>query len=225
MYIDITENTTPPSQLAKSQKYFNKVTLFFYDFILYGFISKYAWGCPTKTLDAHYASHITANHLDVGVGTGYLLNRVSFPSATPRLALMDLSLSCLTKTLTRLARYKPESYGQNVLEPITMNIKKFDSIGINSVMHCIPGSFKEKGIAFRHLKALLNDNGLLFGTTVLSKGVTQNWLSKIFVKFFNRLGVFINNDDSLIDLTEALRKYFQQVDITVVGSTAIFSAR
>ena len=224
MNIDKTENTKP-SQLVKSQKYFNRVTLFFYDVILYGFISKHGWGCSPKTLDAHYASHITGNHLDVGVGTGYLLDRVSFPGATPRLALMDLSLSCLTKTLTRLARYKPESYGQNILKPITMDIYKFDSVGVNSVMHCIPGSFKEKGIAFRHLKSLLNENGVLFGTTVLSKGVNKNWLSKIFMKFFNRLGVFINNDDSLNDLTEALRKYFQQVDITVVGSTAIFSAR
>jgi hypothetical protein len=225
MNIDKTENTMHPSQLIKSQKYFNPVSLFFYDLILYGFISKYAWGCPTKTLDAHYASHITANHLDVGVGTGFLLDRVAFPSATPRLALMDLSLSCLTKTLTRLARYKPESYEQNILEPITMDIKKFDSIGINSVMHCVPGGFKEKGIAFHHLKSLLNDNGVLFGTTVLSKGVSKNWLSSVFMQFFNYIGVFINNDDSLDELTEVLRSYFQQVDITVVGSTAIFSAR
>jgi Methyltransferase domain len=215
----------PQSKLIKSQRYFNRFTLLFYDFILYGFISKHAWGCPTKTLDAHYASHITANHLDVGVGTGYLLDRVTFPSATPRLALMDLSKSCLTKTLTRLARYKPESYGQNILEPITLDIKKFDSICINSVMHCIPGSFKEKGIAFHHLKSLLNDGGVLFGTTVLAKGINKNGLSTIFMKLFNKLGVFINNDDSLSDLTEALQRYFQHVDISVEGSTAIFSAR
>ena len=183
MYIDITENTAQPSQLIKSQRYFNRVTLLFYDLILYGFISEHAWGCPKKTLDAHYSSHITANHLDVGVGTGYLLDRVIFPSATPRLALMDLSLSCLTKTLNRLARYNPESHEQNILDPIKTDIKKFDSIGINSVMHCISGSFKEKGIAFHHLKSLLNDNRVLFGTTVISKGVPKSWLSNIFNVF------------------------------------------
>jgi SAM-dependent methyltransferase len=219
-----TENTVPP-QLIKSQRYFNQVTLLFYDVILYGFISKYAWGCPTKTLDVHYANHITANHLDVGVGTGYLLDRLTFPTPTPRLALMDLSLSCLTKTANRLARYNPEIYEQNILAPITLGTNKFDSIGINSVMHCIPGNFKEKGVAFNHLKSLLNDNGVLFGTTVLSKGVTKNWLARIFMKFFNFIGVFINTDDSLDDLTAALKKYFSQVDIAVEGSTAIFAAR
>jgi 2-polyprenyl-3-methyl-5-hydroxy-6-metoxy-1,4-benzoquinol methylase len=225
MNLYITDDTTQPSQLIKSQRYFNQVTLFFYDFILYGFISKYAWGCPTETLDAHYANHITANHLDVGVGTGYLLDRLTFPSARPRLALMDLSKSCLTKTLNRLARYNPEIYEQNILEPITMGVNKFDSIGINSVMHCIPGSFKEKGVAFQHLKSLLNDNGVLFGTTVLSKGVTKNWLSRTFMNFFNSIGVFINTADSLDDLTESLKKYFPHVDIAVEGSTAIFAAR
>jgi 2-polyprenyl-3-methyl-5-hydroxy-6-metoxy-1,4-benzoquinol methylase len=223
MSITISDNTPP--KLMRSQRYFNRVTLVFYDLILYGFISKYVWGCRPEILGAHYAKHIRANHLDVGVGTGYLLNRVAFPSDKPRLALMDLSRSCLTKTAHRLARYKPDTYQQNILQPITTGIKQFDSIGINSVMHCIPGSFKDKGIAFHHLKTLLNDNGVLFGTTVLAKGVKQNWLARHFMKFFNFIGVFINHDDSLADLTETLQKYFDQVDIKVEGSTAIFVAR
>ena len=223
MSLTITDNTSP--QLIKSQRYFNRVTLAFYDLILYGFVSKYIWSCPPEILDAHYAKHISVNHLDVGVGTGYLLNRVTFASDKPRLALMDLSPSCLTKTANRLARYNPETYQQNILKPIKLGVNQFDSIGINSVMHCIPGNFKVKGTAFQHLKTLLNDNGVLFGTTVLAKGVKQNWLARHFMKFFNFIGVFINHDDSLADLTETLQKYFDQVDIKVEGSTAIFVAR
>lgn len=223
MNLTITDNTLP--QLIKSQRYFNRVTLAFYDLFLYGFISNYVWGCNPKLLDAHYAKHISGNHLDVGVGTGYLLNRVSFPNTKPRLALMDLSPSCLTKTANRLARYNPETYQQNILQPIALGINKFDSIGINSVMHCIPGSFKDKGIAFQHLKTLLNDNGVLFGTTVLAKGVKPNWLARYFLKFFNFIGVFINHEDSLDELTEALNKHFKNVEISVEGSTAIFVAR
>lgn len=61
---------------ARSQRYFNRLSLFFYDALLYGVISKYAWGSSTALLDAHYARDVSANHLEVGVGTGYLLDRV-----------------------------------------------------------------------------------------------------------------------------------------------------
>ena len=90
-------------KVEKSQLYFNKLSLFFYDVILYGVISRHAWGASIARLDAHYAS---ANHLEVGVGTGFLLNRIRFPGQ-PRLALKDLSTACLETTRRKVARYAP----------------------------------------------------------------------------------------------------------------------
>ncbi|MCX4026076.1 class I SAM-dependent methyltransferase [Endozoicomonas sp. SM1973] len=209
-------------QVEKSQKYFNKLSLFFYDWILYGIISKYAWGCSTIRLDEHYRNYISNNHLEVGVGTGFLLNRVKFQSGDVRLGLMDLSQSCLQKTAKKVARYQPEIYQQNLLEPITNPIEPFDSISINYVMHCVPGGFKEKGIVFKHLKSLLNENGALFGTTVLFQGVPKGLFAKLVLAIMNKLGVFNNKHDSLEELRDCLSSNFSHVDLQVEGCTAVF---
>jgi hypothetical protein len=212
-------------KVARSQKYFNRLSLFFYDFILYRIVSRFAWGCPTSLHDSHYAGHISNNHLDVGVGTGYLLHRAVFSSDKPRLALMDLSVNCLNKAGGRLKYLEPEFYEQNILIPISERINKFNSIGVNSVMHCIPGSFKEKSIAFKYLSVLLNDEGVLFGSTVLYSEGKKNVFSDICLWLLNGLGVFNNLDDNVTDLRVCLDNYFDDVDIRVVGTTALFSVR
>ena len=71
---------------------------------------------------------VTANHLDVGVGTGYFLDRCYLPSQTPRVALMDLNSNTLEFTSRRIARYNPKTYRRNILDPINLNVEKFDSV-------------------------------------------------------------------------------------------------
>jgi SAM-dependent methyltransferase len=212
-------------KIERSQQYFNKLSLFFYDLILYGVISRFAWGSSTARLDAHYRKYVSANHLEVGVGTGYLLNRVVFPSTAPRLALMDLSTECLEKTRHKVARYKPEIYLQNLLEPIQSTPAQFDSIGINYVMHCVPGSFREKSIAFTHLGSVLAPGGVLFGTSVLSDGVKKNLLARPFMWLMNALGVFNNRKDNAADLKHFLGSHFALLEFEVHGVTAFFAIR
>jgi hypothetical protein len=209
----------------RSQQYFNKLSLIFYDFILYGVVSKYAWGTSIQRLDAHYKKYASSNHLEVGVGTGYLLNRIVFDSARPRLALMDLSVACLDKTKRKLSRYAPETYIQNLLEPLQQTIPAFDSISINYVMHCVPGSFKEKGIAFAHLKPLMSQDGVLFGATVLSQQVSKNVLAVAAMWLLNFLGVFNNRKDNAQDLKGCLDENFQVIEFEVIGVTAFFAVR
>jgi hypothetical protein len=211
--------------IKRSQQFFNKGSLFFYDFLLYGVISKYAWGCSIRRLEAHYQKYVRHNHLEVGVGTGFLLNRIEFDVPHPRLALMDLRPACLAKTKRKLSRYAPETYIQNLLEPISLKIEQFDSIGINYVIHCIPGRFKEKGVAFSHLRTLLSDNGILFGTTVLSDNIHKNWLAKPFMALMNDLGVFNNRNDNAQDLKAYLETHFQLIEFEVVGVTAFFAVK
>ncbi len=212
-------------KVDRSQKYFNTLSLFFYDAILYGVISKYAWKCSIDRLDQHYRTYLTSNHLEVGVGTGFLLDRVVFTSAQPRLALMDLSEQCLETTRRKVARYRPDIYRQNLLVPIEHAVAAFDSIAINYVMHCVPGSFKEKGVAFTHLGSLLSADGVLFGTTVLSQGVPKNLLARPFMWLMNALGVFNNQHDNADDLKSCLVKNFEMVHFEVIGVTAIFAVK
>ena len=92
-------------------------------------------------------------------------------------------------------------------------------------MHCVPGNFKEKGIAFSHLQPLLTENGVLFGTTVLSEGVHKNLLAKPFMWLMNYLGVFNNHKDNARDLKDFLENNFQLVEFEVIGVTAFFAVK
>ncbi|MET1076455.1 MAG: class I SAM-dependent methyltransferase [Pseudomonas sp.] len=218
-------NADARARTRRSQQYFNRFSLFFYDRLLYGLVSRRAWSCPPPELDRHYARSISQNHLEVGVGTGYLLDRATGLGPTPRLALLDLSSSCLEKTARRVARYAPTLYQRNLLEPIVLDAPGFDSIAVNFVLHCVPGGFAAKGVAFDHLKPLLNPGGVLFGATVLNRGVQKKPFARLCLALLNGLGVFNNRADDLHELRACLQRQFSQVEVRVMGVTALFVVR
>jgi 2-polyprenyl-3-methyl-5-hydroxy-6-metoxy-1,4-benzoquinol methylase len=212
-------------QVEAGQAVYSNRTLAVYDFVVLGVSNRFIWKCPTQELEQHYNKHLTANHLDVGVGTGYFLDRCRFPSPTPRIALMDLNANALAFTSHRIARYKPETYRRNVLEPLAIDAPRFDSVGINYLLHCIPGSIDSKAVAFDHLKALMNPGAVLFGSTLLQSGAPRSWLAKRLMAAYNKKGIFANERDDLEGLTRALNQRFRDVSVQVVGCAALFSGR
>ena len=84
-----------PEQVEAGQSIYTERTLATYDFILLGASNHFLWKCPTQRLLDHYNQHVSANHLDMGVGTGYFLDRCQFPTSTARVALMDLNRMAL----------------------------------------------------------------------------------------------------------------------------------
>jgi len=212
-------------QVAAGQAVYTKRILAVYDFVVLGVLNRFVWKCPTQRLEEHYNKHVTANHLDVGVGTGYFLDRCRFPSQTPRIALMDLNADALEFASERINRYKPETYRRNVLDPISIDAARFDSVGINDVLHCLPGSIESKTAAFDHLRALMNPNAVLFGSTRLQGGVQRNWMARRLMDLYNKKGIFSNQHDSLDGLKCALGQRFREVSVEVVGCAALFSGR
>lgn len=212
-------------QVAAGQAIYTKRTLALYDFIVLGVSNRFIWKIPTQRLEDHYNRYVTANHLDVGVGTGYFLDRCRFPSNTPRVALMDLNSDTLKFASQRIARYRPETYQRNVLEPISIDAGKFDSIGVNYLLHCIPGSIESKAVALDHLKAMMNPNAILFGSTLLQGGVPRNWAAKRLMAAYNKKGIFSNQRDGLDGLKRELSLRFRDVSVEVVGCAALFSGR
>lgn len=207
----------------RSQQYFTHTSLSVYDFLVLKLIARFAWQSPLPILIQHYQNFITSNHLEVGVGTGYLLAACERLNEHTRLGLMDLNRKCLKKTRERLIKYNPEIYWQDILKPIEFQTVKFNSIALNFVMHCVPGHFKEKGVAFRHLKTLLKEGGVLFGSTILWEG-KKNLLAQILMKNLNTMGIFNNTRDTKAALFEALNANFKKVEIEIVGTTALFCA-
>lgn len=204
---------------------YTKRTLAAYDFVVLGISNRFVWKCPTQRLEDHYNRHIRGNHLDVGAGTGYFLDRCRFPSPTPRIALMDANSDVLEFASRRIARYKPETYRRNVLEPISIDAARFDSVGLNYLLHCVPGSIRSKSVAFDCLKPLMNPNGVLFGATLLQGGVTRSWFAKRLMAFYNHKGIFANQQDDLVGLSRALNQRFRDVSVEIIGCAALFSGR
>jgi 2-polyprenyl-3-methyl-5-hydroxy-6-metoxy-1,4-benzoquinol methylase len=214
-----------PEQVEAGQAVYTKRTLAIYDFVVLGVSNRFVWKCPTRRIEEHYNTHLTANHLDVGVGTGYFLDRCRFPSHAPRVALMDLNADTLDFASRRIARYKPETYRRNVLQPVSLDTARFDSVGINYLLHCLPGTIESKAAVFDHLKALMKPDAVLFGSTLLQGGVTRNWFAGRLMEAYNRKGVFSNRNDGLEGLKRELGRRFKDVSVEVVGCAALFSGR
>jgi len=206
------------------QAVYTKKTLYIYDLWVLGFSNYFLWKCPTKILRNMFRKHVTLNHLDVGVGSGYYLDKC-LENIERRVGLLDLNNNSLNAASTRISRFKPEIYCDNALEPLNTKCEKFDSISINYLLHCLPGSMKEKSIMFKHLEVLLNDQGVLFGSTILGKDSNVSYFAGKLMALYNNKGIFDNSSDDLQSLESSLKQYFKNVEITVIGCVAIFSAQ
>src|SRR2546421_11107546 len=96
--------TITGKQVEAGQAVYTKPMLAVYDLLVLGFSNRLGWRCPSGHILALYDRDVTANHLDVGVGTGYFLERCRFPKDRPRLAVMELKPHCLDAASTRPAR-------------------------------------------------------------------------------------------------------------------------
>ena len=212
-------------RIDAGQRPFNRATLAVYDALVLELTCRHIWRCASeRTLD-FYRKHLSANHLEVGVGTGFFLDHATFPVERRRLGLLDLNPNCLERTAARVARYRPEIYEANVLEPIRIATPRFDSIALNYVLHCLPGALANKGIAFANLAKLLNPGGTLFGATVLNGGVPRPLAARTFMWLCNATGVFSNVHDDKNALEAALKRHLRDVHIEICGCVALFHGR
>jgi hypothetical protein len=211
-------------RIKAAQSLYTKPLLAVYDWLLLGLHCRFAWRCPSHHMLELYNRHVSVNHLDVGVGTGYFLDQCKFPTANPRLALMDLNSNCLEVSGKRLARYKPSVHQMNVLEPINIDTPGFDSIGIMNLLHCLPGNVKSKGVVFNNLKVLLNPNGVVFGSTFLYGGVQRSLLATYSLHLTNRWGLMTNMEDDLEGLKGILVQHFVHSIVQVIGCVGLFVA-
>jgi SAM-dependent methyltransferase len=214
-----------PLDPARGAAVYNPRTLRLYDFWVHGLSNPLAWRCPTSELLRLYERNASSRHLDVGVGTGYLLDRCRWPTAAPRIVLLDLNTDSLRFTSERIRRYAPVAHHANVLEPVTVPEAPFDSVALTYLLHCLPGDFTSKSAVFRHLGPLLSPEGVLFGATILGRDVERGLLARTLMSAYNRRGIFGNRHDSPARLRAALAEYFEQVDVRQVGAVALFEAR
>jgi SAM-dependent methyltransferase len=196
-----------------------------YDRVVVGFSNTCVWRCPSRHIVRLYDEHVTDRHLDVGPGTGYFLDRCSFPVAAPDVTLLDLNPHVLDAASRRIARYTPRTYQADLLEPLDLEPGSFGSIGMTHVLHCVPGTIPDKVAILERLAVLLRPGGVLFGTTVLAGGVPGTPLSRAHIAGLNRKGIFANRGDDLEGLRRELAARFGDHQLTTRGSIAVFEVR
>lgn len=219
----------PTEDVIKGQAVYSKTVLALYDLWVLGISNRFFWKCPTSKMLGQFDAFVTDNHLDVGVGTGYYLDKCRFPSDAPRLTLIDLNQNSLDVTAARVARYNPVKVRHNVLEPVTLGglaseLAPFDSISVNYLFHCLPGRLSEKLVVLDHLLPLLSDNGRIFGATILQGDVPRNAVARRLMALYNKKGIFHNREDTFEDLEAYLAERFADYHIKVEGCVAIFWA-
>jgi SAM-dependent methyltransferase len=207
------------------QAIYSPTTLALYDLVVLKLSNPFVWRCPTARILALYDRCVAESHLDVGVGTGWYLDRCRFANALPRVGLLDLNPHSLAAASRRIARYQPEQYRADVLRPLEFSATPFRSMALTYLLHCLPGELPEKARALDNLAPLLAPDGIVFGATLLSTGVVMSSAARALMRLYNRKAVFSNTADSLPALRSALNDRFRLVEIEVVGCAALFMAR
>ena len=83
---------------------YSKTILAVYDLGVLGVSNTFIWRCPSRHILDLYNRHVSAKHLDVGLGTGYFLDKCSFPSANPAITLLDLNTNSQDAASQRIRR-------------------------------------------------------------------------------------------------------------------------
>ena len=106
-----------------------------------------------------------------------------------------------------------------------INTQPFDSIGMMNLLHCVPGDLKTKAVVFEYAKEVMNPGAVIFGSTILYKGIKRNMLATLAIKYYNKNGSMANMNDSLEDLRESLYNNFSGSSVKVIDCESLFWAR
>jgi Methyltransferase domain len=208
------------------QRVYTPLTLRAYDLLVLGFSNRFVWRCRSSRMLERYDSHVGARHLDVGVGTGWFLDNCRWPVESPQITLLDLNKNSLSAASDRIHRYAPATVQANVLDPVDLGDARFDSIGANFLFHCLPGGLEWKAATVAaNLRPYLASGGVLFGSTILGRGVAHNLLGRRLMRLYNRKRIFSNAEDDQQELDQGLASELTDVEIEVVGAVALFTGR
>jgi SAM-dependent methyltransferase len=206
----------------KGQAGYTRFMLAIYDPWVLGFMAPVVWREPKDRAIEGYRMHLGKRHLDVGPGTGYLIEKAEPPEGT-EITLLDPNPNVLARSSRRLAALHPVTVEADVMKPLPLQ-GRFDSAALSFVLHCLRGPDDNKAIAIRNIADVLEPDGVLFGSTVLGTEARHSLAARGVLRAFNRHGDFDNLHDTAGGLREILGRSFRAVDVEVTRSVAHFTA-
>jgi SAM-dependent methyltransferase len=206
----------------KGQAGYTRFMLAIYDPWVMGFMAPVVWKSPAPPIVVRYRRNLRRRHLDVGPGTGYLIEK-SEPAEGTEITLLDPNPNVLARSSRRLAALHPVTVEADVMKPLPLP-GRFDSAALSFVLHCLRGPQEHKAVAIRNIAAVLEPDGVLFGSTVLGMEAPHSRAARGALRAFNRHGDFDNLGDTADGLREILEGSFETVDVEEAGSIAHFTA-
>ena len=207
----------------KGYRGYNRFLLAIYDPWVIGVTTRIFWKVPVPSGIEQYRRNLGRRHLDVGPGTGYWLEKAAPPDGT-EITLLDPNPNVLAKCSRRLAAMHPRTVQASVMEPLPVD-STFDSAALSFVIHCLRGPMSNKAAAIRNIAAVLEPDGVLFGGTILGLEEHHTRQARLFLKGANKAGDFDNLGDTADGLRQILEESFQEVEVEIVGSAALFTAK
>lgn len=214
------DRTDPAYQ---GQADYNRVFLRIYDRLVLGLFARFVWRMSTADHVRLYREHIRPNHLDVGPGTGYFLERAGLADGS-KVTILDPNPNVLAHVTRRLRRLDVTAVQADVLKPLPTP-GPFNSAALSFVLHCLPGPMDSKAVAIENIARVLEPDGVLFGITILGPSARHTRLGRALLGMLNRRGTFSNLDDTEAGLREILQRSFRDVRVETAGVTATFVAQ
>jgi len=212
--------------LPDSAKGYTQLMLELYDLLILRLSSTMIWRCPTSDLVLLYSHHLSRRHLELGVGTGYLLQHGVFPSHSVKLLLLDCNPRVLRYALRRLARYQPLGLVKDLTQPDwAHDLPKQQSIGLNYVWHALQGTVEQRSQLFAQAAQVLTVDGVLFGATIRGMHPRMSKLACYASQRWLAAGLFNNRPDTSESLHTCLSQYFAEVQVWLRGEVMLFVAK
>ena len=206
----------------RAQQEYTSTFLTVYDALVLGLFGRALWRVRASDTVSDYERHARRRHLEVGPGTGYFLDKARLPSDV-EITLADPNPEVLAYAARRLARYGPATVELDVRKPLPVE-GPFDSVGMNYLLHCLPGPLEEKEPAIRSVASVVAEDGVLFGGTIVTDSPAHTWASRALLRSNNRRGIFGNAGDTVPGLRELLQANFRDVHVALRGTVAVFTA-
>ena len=210
-------------RIARGAAVYTPLFLSVYDWWVFGFAAR-VFRCPPQEIFTFYELNVSEDHLDIGVGSGRLLRHCKEQQLLERVTLLDLNPHCLDAAEKALRPLPVRKVQADMLKPFPLEQERFLSLGLNFVLHCVPGSILQKGVVFEHGKKVLARDGIVFGSTVLYQPGMANLPARLLMDRYNKAGIFHNREDRLEDLQLVLGNLFENVELVQEGCVVFFRA-
>ncbi|MBB6170236.1 SAM-dependent methyltransferase [Nocardiopsis mwathae] len=203
-----------------------------YDLIVCTLSTRLAWGCSEPRLVEHYRRNLRERHLDVGVGTGKLLDTAGAPAGRAdfdELHMLDINAVPLQMTAHRLRRFSPVTHQADALATWPLEDDSLTSVCASLMLHTLPDQgrgFAAKTAFFDQAARVLAPGGRFFGSTIVNDvPFARRWpVARLLISTYNKRDFFTNANDSSTDLRAELEARFDNVRVRVRGCTALWEA-